>query len=341
MSPSCTKKLRNSPNFADERHLDSTSWSQAATEENSGMCIKVSFTNMTEYSELELTRQTWQLRVAAWIYKVYMPLMTGLGITGNLLSMVVLLFGKMLKSTTFTYMTSLAVCDAAVQLLHAADFVGILLHYNLYTSATCGMLYFLFFFFLHASVLLTVTMTVERYLMIKYPLKANVFFTVRKTRFAVATTFFVSFLVNVHNFFTRGTVWDEALMMDVCTSGERPTHFSCCKNTERFFCHGDLQTNGTSRDKRLKENRHITVMMILVTLAFLVLVGPMGVVLIVEQHILLTGGGQFRREAIRLFCSPIQRKRDTPACAHTNARLSFQKRERERENFAPKYDRKF
>lgn len=28
---------------------------------------------------------------------------------------------------------------------------------------------------------------------------------------------------------------------------------------------------------------------------------------------------------------------DTPACAHTNARLSFQKRERE--NFAPKYDR--
>lgn len=334
--------------------------------------MKVTFTNMTEYSDFELTRQTWQLRVAAWIYKVYMPLMTGLGITGNLLSMVVLLFGKMLKSTTFTYMTSLAVCDAAVQLLHAADFVGILLRYNLYTSATCGMLYFLFFFFLHASVLLTVTMTVERYLMIKYPLKANVFFTVRKTRFAVATTFFVSFLVNVHNFFTRGTVWDEALMMDVCKAlGEANTFFLLqvwpwidgimycyfpftvllvtnmliilnLRNTERFFCHGDLQTNGTSRDKRLKENRHITVMMILVTLAFLVLVGPMGVVLIVEQHILLTGsvlekanlrlirvifnclgstnhainfvlylcsGGQFRREAIRLFCSPIQRKR--------------------------------
>ncbi|PVD38045.1 hypothetical protein C0Q70_00655 [Pomacea canaliculata] len=86
-----------------------------------------------------------EYRASNALYKAFTPCCLALGLVGNCGSVVVLLCGRMPRSTTFTYMVALA------------------------------------------TVMVTVAMTTERYLMIKYALKASYLFTIRRARMAVGT----------------------------------------------------------------------------------------------------------------------------------------------------------
>ncbi|XP_025089448.1 FMRFamide receptor-like [Pomacea canaliculata] len=208
--------------------------------------------------------------------------------------------------------------------------------------------------------MVTVAMTTERYLMIKYALKASYLFTIRRARMAVGTVTVVALFVNIHNCFTRGSSWNDALKTNVCSplgeAGELFLHLIWPWVDASVYCYIPffallvlnilIITNinqsselflrlSMSHSRRLIENRQITLMLLFVTLAFLLLVGPVGVILAVEQNLLATGsalvkarhsfvrvifncltytnhavnfllycisGRRFRKEVLRLFC---------------------------------------
>ena len=134
-----------------------------------------------------------------------------LGIIGNILSIVVLT-QKCMNSSTYSYLTSLAVCDLLFLL-----FSMIILVKDTekpphdYFSQTNVLIYFskYLFSYLHpiaftfqvTSIWLTLAFTVDRYIMICHPFKAERFCSVSRARKVIAGIYLLGILYNIPKFF--------------------------------------------------------------------------------------------------------------------------------------------
>ncbi|XP_070184836.1 C-C chemokine receptor type 1-like [Littorina saxatilis] len=90
-----------------------------------------------------------------------------LGIIGNVLSLCVLLSPRMPRSSTYIYMATLAVTDSLVQVTNILFLVSKFPGHEVMVKGTCGLIFFLLYFSLHSNVVVMITMTAERYLAIR------------------------------------------------------------------------------------------------------------------------------------------------------------------------------
>ncbi|XP_041374220.1 neuromedin-U receptor 2-like [Gigantopelta aegis] len=159
------------PDVATRRQNSSSLYSSTQT-------LGESHDNITDYLEYQ---------VAPRVTLVYSPILASLGIVGNMLSLCVLLFSSFRKSPSSWYLATIAVLDTMILVYSILD----LLYRNLpycavYNDVTCPMIQFLFYFCVHSNVLVLVAMTIERFIVVRFPLRAVTLIT-RKTTLAVIT----------------------------------------------------------------------------------------------------------------------------------------------------------
>ncbi|KAK6166314.1 hypothetical protein SNE40_023041 [Patella caerulea] len=252
---------------------------------------------------------------AAWaLDTIYAPICSALGILGNTMSFLVLMLSK--STTTYQYMATISCTDTLVLILNIMFLVRKFPGHEIFYDGTCKLILFLFFFAIHFNVIIMVTMTMERYLVIKFPLKASGWFNVRKARIIILIELLIVFLLDMHNFFTRQMVLTEDGTETQCSSeGEMNQYFLskvypwidavwycylpllclCILNIliitqikksgkmQRRMTQTDRASNVNKADSSARE-RQITTMLLLVTFCFLLFVSPMAVIIVVEKY---------------------------------------------------------
>ncbi|PVD38044.1 hypothetical protein C0Q70_00654 [Pomacea canaliculata] len=269
-----------------------------------------------------------EVQTADMVYKMYIPFCAGFGIAGNCLTLMVLLCGRVFTSTAYTYMAAIAGCD----LIDQRDADGY--HDDGEVPGN------------------------------KISLKASSFFTIKRARVAVVVVALLSVSLNLHNLFTRGMQWDDTLQKTKCYAAGKTSNFFLSKIWPwidgSVYCYlpfpilavlnylivREIRASKQSLTevkeqearpsiRRRKESRQITIMLLFVTVTFLILVGPMGVMLVTQEriqakasfhdlavvHLVRTivdcltythhainfllyclSGGKFRREVLRIVC---------------------------------------
>ena len=123
----------------------------------------------------------------------------------NLLSLSVLVGKQLRLRSTCLYMAYIAITDAA---LLAVNLVSWLNRVDVNTNSvhSCKFMLFSFYFLAHFSTSLLVAMTIERFVAIRFPLRALTLITPSRTRWVIAIIFILVFGLNVNAFWTRTMV---------------------------------------------------------------------------------------------------------------------------------------
>lgn len=145
--------------------------------------------------------------VSEWMRLYIQPLLFGLGIIGNTLSFLTLRITKLRKSTTCYYMSVLATLDWFVMwfilifYLERFDFAAI------YQGWTCRVVFFAFYIVIFFDVLILVAMTLEKYIAVRFPLKAISWCNMRKARFVTLALGVFCLGLNIPHLIMRDAEW--------------------------------------------------------------------------------------------------------------------------------------
>ncbi|XP_076105281.1 putative G-protein coupled receptor 139 [Mytilus galloprovincialis] len=168
--------------------------------------ITMSSRNMTKGPSLAEILETFDsYNTAMYLIKWVMPLIIFTGTVGNIFSFIVMLRREMRQTPTFFYLAMLAIADTLVLFVSAfktwlRTVSGFeLSHINAFS---CKLTMFLVHFSIQFSAWLIVAVTIERFLAVWFPLKANSMCNLSRARFITFMTAMIFILVNIHIFWT-------------------------------------------------------------------------------------------------------------------------------------------
>ena len=108
--------------------------------------------------------------VSDLLKKLFTPALLGLGLIGNLISIIIFSKASLIKHTTFKYLFLLSILDLCVLITGCGSiFLEVFFGFNirLINDYTCKIHSFMVIFFTHSSSMLLVCMSVDRVLVIK------------------------------------------------------------------------------------------------------------------------------------------------------------------------------
>ena len=166
--------------------------------------------NDTDFNRGSLTdNPTYRLAITLLIW--ILPIIIVVGALGNIFSFILMLQREMRHTSTYFYLAVLAIADTLVLFVSAfktwirtwSNFE--LLHIS---DASCKTLMFLTYFSLHLSAWLVVAVTLERFIVVWFPLKATTICSTTRAKLTILFLMLALFLLNVHLFWTAELVID-------------------------------------------------------------------------------------------------------------------------------------
>ncbi|XP_025116239.1 gastrin/cholecystokinin type B receptor-like [Pomacea canaliculata] len=154
----------------------------------------------------DIVTELTQVKIAQMINRIYIPLCVSVGVVGNFLCFVTLIFSNLRRTATCIYMAAIAVLDSIILVLALCIMLRSELgDTRLYLGSdwACGAHYFLFYFSIHFDVLLLLAMTFDRYVVVRFPFKAQRLSTPRSAFVAIVGTGLFSLALNLQILFTR------------------------------------------------------------------------------------------------------------------------------------------
>ncbi len=151
-----------------------------------------------------------EYRVNKWILLYMPPILVILGTFGNIFSFIILKRKAMLKFSTYYYLMVLAVADTLVLFIGLLRlWVGELTGYDLRDQGDwlCKLTNVIGYTISDFSVWLIIAVTVERYIVVCYPLKAASFCSTPRARKVILALLFFLFMLNLHFFWTVQVVY--------------------------------------------------------------------------------------------------------------------------------------
>lgn len=148
-----------------------------------------------------------------------LPIIITIGTIGNIFSFIVMLQREMRQTSTFFYLAVLAIADTIVLFMSAfKTWIRLCTGFEMLhiSDVSCKLFTFLTYFSLHMSAWLIVAVTVERFIVVWFPLKAT---SICSTKRAKLTTFGIGlgfFLLNAHLFWTAELITDQYTGRKTC-----------------------------------------------------------------------------------------------------------------------------
>lgn len=182
--------------------------------------------NLTLLSNNHIENSTFTVWLIERLYR-YVALPTGLifGTSFNLLTIIVIFKSKLWKTTFFRYVFFLAISDFFVCLAYILRSIGIVFGQymtpTIYTIIECKISFFLNISFSQSSALLLALITIDRYICIAHPMKANVWSTLKVCNKASISINIFVFLLSFYYFFAS----NESVRIS-------PTRMMCLMNSK-------------------------------------------------------------------------------------------------------------
>lgn len=148
-----------------------------------------------------------------------LPIIITIGTIGNIFSFIVMFQREMRQTSTFFYLAVLAIADTIVLFMSAfKTWIRLCTGFEMLhiSDVSCKLFMFLTYFSLHMSAWLIVAVTVERFIVVWFPLKAT---SICSTKRAKLTTFGIGlgfFLLNAHLFWTAELITDQNTGRKTC-----------------------------------------------------------------------------------------------------------------------------
>ncbi len=155
----------------------------------------------TSYQEPPDEKEFVQYLIASILKSYVRPSILVFGILGNVLSIIVLLQRNMRSITTFRYMTFLALSDCVALVVMLQSWTGY--HIQVNNDAVCKIFTFLFYFSIHFSVTILTVMTIERFIIVSFPLKSRIWISLKRTNNVIGFVSLFILALDGHNLFTR------------------------------------------------------------------------------------------------------------------------------------------
>ncbi|XP_021368428.1 growth hormone secretagogue receptor type 1-like [Mizuhopecten yessoensis] len=152
------------------------------------------------------------------------PVIVCIGTFGNVLSFIIMMRREMRQTPTFFYLAALAVADTVVLYLSALKtWIRLITGFELLhiSNASCKTFIFTIQFSLHFSAWLIVAVTIERFLAVWFPLRANRMCSLSRAKFVTFMIALTFALVNVYLFWTAELLTDPSRpegSQDICAA---------------------------------------------------------------------------------------------------------------------------
>ena len=167
-------------------------------------------------TQKELAREVWDdfpeyMAPNRYLQLYVPPVLLVLGTVGNLLSFVIM-SRNMFKASTYSYLAALAIMDILVL------YIGLLrmwvgsfsVDIQLISNWMCKLVTFLGYVSSVTSVWLIIAVTIERFIAVKFPLRAPRMCNVHRARIVILTMFIATCFLNMHYMWTVELKADDA-----------------------------------------------------------------------------------------------------------------------------------
>ena len=268
---------------------------------------------ITEWDESEVTaKNTFMEEVESYsIFKIahlimiyWLPVLIPIGLVGNILSFLVMIKPNNRKMSTCIYMAAISVNDNIMMCmcLHYYLVSAVQTHHN-WSNLECKMSSFAALFALQNGTFLVVAMTIDKYIAIKWPHKAATYSTPRRAKMITGSVSICACIYNIPYFFisivtgnqcigdavggviTKVYTWF-SFVLNAIIPFIMLIHMNCvivnAVRKSHVFFKANNETTGKGRDqgmetrknKRKSAEKHLVIMLLLVTILFLILLCP-------------------------------------------------------------------
>ena len=267
---------------------------------------------ITEWDESEATvKDTFMEQVESYsIFKIakfvmiyWLPVLIPIGLVGNTLSFLVMIKPNNRKMSTCIYMAAISINDNIMMLVCLHYYLVSAVQTHNWYSFECKMSSFVALFALQNGTFLVVAMTLNRYIAIKWPHKAATYSTPRRTKIITVSVSLAVCIYNIPHFFisivtgnqcigdsiggliTKVYTWFTFVlnaiipftmlihMNFVIVNAVRKSHVFFKANNETTT-KGRDQGMETRRKTMKSAEKHLVLMLLLVTILFLILLCP-------------------------------------------------------------------
>jgi hypothetical protein len=145
--------------------------------------------------------------VSDYLWKICPPILFCFGLTGNILTILIIKRLGFRKQPTLTFLLCLAISDIFVLSTGLPRYwILYVFQYDLRTTsnANCKLYYFFLYMTMQLSSWILVGVTVERLIKVYFPMKYRGLFSYKTVIIGLFVTLFILVLVNGHFFFTNG-----------------------------------------------------------------------------------------------------------------------------------------
>ncbi|KAL8596485.1 hypothetical protein ACOMHN_044023 [Nucella lapillus] len=147
-----------------------------------------------------------EVKIATLIDRIYVPFLVSVGFVFNFLCFVTFVFTSLRTTSTCVYMAAIAVLDSVVLVQALCVLIRRYIGQTVFFMGNrwaCGFQFFLFYFTIHLDVLVLLAMTVDRFIVVKFPLKAQGWCTPKSAIKVITGLGIFSFALNFQIFFNR------------------------------------------------------------------------------------------------------------------------------------------
>ena len=243
-------------------------------------------------------------KVATWLGYCWSPVLIPIGLVGNTLSFLVMMKRNNRKMSTCIYMVAISINDNILMLLALRGWFAYIVKIHKLYLLDCRIMSFLIQLSLQNTIYQIVAMTIDKFIAIKWPHKATTYSTPRRAKFTVIAIYICAIIYNLPHLFLSRLIGSNCVVYVVggvyakvhswvtfTINGIIPfvllvsmnlTIIHSVKQSHNKF--GNPKTNTTlSRQQsvsqmkqRLRKNaeNQLTVMLLLVTTLFLILMIP-------------------------------------------------------------------
>ena len=237
-------------------------------------------------------------KIGTIISNYWFPVLVPIGLVGNTLSFFVMMKPNNRKVSTCIYMAAISINDNILMCLCSHEYLVYSLQIHKWNLTECKFLAFGALFSVQNCTYLTLVMTVDKYIAIKWPQRAATYSTPRRSRMIVVGLYTSVFIYNIPQFFLSDIVGSNRCIGYAIQSQITRIYswFSFVLNavipftlliymnfvivktvrkSRKSFGDNDRTTGMDARQKAMKSaENQLTIMLLLVTTLFLILLFP-------------------------------------------------------------------
>ena len=237
-----------------------------------------------------------EFKIAKYINIYWYPILVPIGLIGNCLSFAVMMRPQNRKMSTCIYMAAISINDNLMMYMCSHEYLVSGIQIHKWYPFECKFVAFVALFALQNCTFQVLAMTVDKYIAIKWPHRAATYSTPKRAKMISVIVYVSVFIYNVPYFFLSGVIGDKCMAYALSNVISRVYSWlsfvlnaiipftllihmnyiivNTVRNSRKLFRSSDTNTGMEKREVTMKSVENQSIMLLLVTTLFFILLCP-------------------------------------------------------------------